>query len=185
MSSMTGARSKRTVRIGVLLALQVLFLLGLAGSYYATGWFGKEIRLQTAPVDPRDLFYGDYVRLSYDISRIPVSKWTGEEPIQAENYPVGKKVYVLLQPGADGVYEVKSASYDKLQAAGEETVLEGRLEWVSSLQAAVEAVVEYGLERYYVPEGTGRELEDQARNMIVRVQVAPWGQKKISGYEWK
>ena len=33
---------------------------------------GQEILLKVEPVDPRDLLRGDYVRLGYEISRIPV-----------------------------------------------------------------------------------------------------------------
>ena len=32
---------------------------------------GTVVYLRTAPVDPRDVFRGDYVQLSYDINRIP------------------------------------------------------------------------------------------------------------------
>ena len=35
---------------------------------------GKEIALQTRPVDPRDFLRGDYVVLSYDISAIPAGE---------------------------------------------------------------------------------------------------------------
>jgi uncharacterized membrane-anchored protein len=31
---------------------------------------GREIRLAVIPIDPRDLFLGDYVTLRYDISRV-------------------------------------------------------------------------------------------------------------------
>ncbi|MEB3101682.1 GDYXXLXY domain-containing protein [Ferviditalea candida] len=43
--------------------------------------------------------------------------------------------------------------------------------------------VKYGLERYYVPEGTGQGLEEQRSELLVRVRVAPWGQAKINGFE--
>ena len=32
---------------------------------------GTDVTLQTRPVDPRDLLRGDYVTLSYEISRVP------------------------------------------------------------------------------------------------------------------
>ena len=34
-------------------------------------WTGEPILLRVVPVDPRDMFRGDYVALSYDFSRIP------------------------------------------------------------------------------------------------------------------
>ena len=57
----------------LLLVIQILFLAGIAGFHYSTLWYGKEIRVQTVPVDPRDLLYGDYVHFNYDINRVPMS----------------------------------------------------------------------------------------------------------------
>jgi uncharacterized membrane-anchored protein len=34
---------------------------------------GKEVLLSTVPIDPRDLFKGDYVTLSYDINAIDLN----------------------------------------------------------------------------------------------------------------
>ncbi|MBT3870270.1 MAG: GDYXXLXY domain-containing protein [Gammaproteobacteria bacterium] len=45
----------------------------LVGMYVTAAlplWTGAEIRLATAPVDPRSLFRGNYALLSYDISEI-------------------------------------------------------------------------------------------------------------------
>ena len=39
---------------------------------------GREIVLPIVPVDPRSLFRGDYVILSYDAQRVPVSVITPE-----------------------------------------------------------------------------------------------------------
>jgi hypothetical protein len=45
-----------------------------AGRYQTAGeglhLLGTMIYMRTAPVDPRDIFRGDYVRLNYDISRL-------------------------------------------------------------------------------------------------------------------
>jgi len=43
--------------------------------------------------------------------------------------------------------------------------------------------VQYGLERYYVPEGAGKALEEHAGDLIVTVKVAPWGQAVLTGVE--
>jgi len=36
---------------------------------------GPTVWLRTAPIDPRDLFRGDYVTLGYEISTIPAEKF--------------------------------------------------------------------------------------------------------------
>lgn len=159
----------------MLVAVQILFLLGMAGSYYAAGWWGKEIRLQTEPVDPRDLLYGDYVILNYDISRLEPDIWkeSGAKPDK------GTVIYLVLKPDANGIYHPTAAYGEKPATSGEEVVLKGRVDY--SWDRAI--TVKYGLERYYVPEGTGKDLENHVGDMVVRVKVAPWGQKRISGLE--
>ena len=78
-------------------------LLGLAGAFVLQaallGWMiadralllarGTEIRLTAVPVDPRDLFRGDYVVLSYPISRLRADRLEG-----ADEFSVGQTVYV-------------------------------------------------------------------------------------------
>lgn len=165
---------KRPLFVGMLVLLQVLFVCGLAGSYYAAGWFGVEIRLKTVPVDPRDLLYGDYVVLGYEISRLDPGLWQEKSELPKN----GDKVHVLLKP-VNGLYEAAGVYSAKPAVKPGEVVLRGTVQysWNQSIH------VNYGLEKYYVPEGTGKELEDQARNMIVTVKVAPWGQAKIESLE--
>lgn len=66
---------RRSLLVFGLVLLQALVLAGVAVSYYAVGWFGQDVRVRTVPVDPRDLLYGDYVTLSYDISQLDPSLW--------------------------------------------------------------------------------------------------------------
>jgi uncharacterized membrane-anchored protein len=39
---------------------------------------GREVALQTRPVDPRDFLRGDYVVLSYDISSCSCRDWSSK-----------------------------------------------------------------------------------------------------------
>ena len=41
---------------------------------------GREITLPIVPVDPRDLFRGEYVRLGYDIGSVPARLLDGPRP---------------------------------------------------------------------------------------------------------
>lgn len=86
---------------------------------------------------------------------------------------------MLLKPSANGLYEATGIYRNKPSTQAGEAVLKGTVDysWDDLLR------IEYGLERYYVPEGTGKELEREARNMIVRVKIAPWGQARINGLE--
>ncbi|MCZ8519004.1 MULTISPECIES: GDYXXLXY domain-containing protein [Paenibacillus] len=171
-------------------AAQALVLAGIALSYYAVGWYGQELRLRTVPVDPRDIFYGDYVTLSYEISRLEGTLWKEAEPPKR-----GDTAYVVVKPGSDGISVPVAAYRSKPALAAGETALKGIVQygWVkgngnSSDENFNESFhenfsVRYGIERYYVPEGTGKALEKQAAHLTVRVKSAPWGQPVIESIE--
>jgi len=61
----------------VAMCFQVVILLGMIGLHSMPLFFGKTILIRVVPVDPRDLFRGDYVILSYAFSRTPTSEIEG------------------------------------------------------------------------------------------------------------
>ncbi len=85
--------------------LQVVLLLGIIA--YRQYWVatGEKILLRTAPVDPRDIFRGDYVNLGYDISRLDL-----EGLGIKESFKPGERIYVILEKNPDGVFNAKSIS---------------------------------------------------------------------------
>ena len=122
---------------------------------------GVDVVLKTVPVDPRDLLRGDYVILAYDISTIPADKVTGGFPTEATD----AQLSVRLEKQPDGFWGVAEASFGAL-APKEGSVIARSAPFyfypapdspLSSLN------VDYGIERYYVPEGEGKVLEE-ARN---------------------
>lgn len=159
-----------------LVVVQTLFLVALTLSYYAIGWFGKEIRLQTVPIDPRDLIYGDYVVLNYDINQLNNSLWKGSGNVNEHK----KSLYVVLKPDklstnetykAVGIYDYKPSIQD------DEVILKGRSDYNDNNTIHVE----YGLETYYISENTGKELEEKAGKgkLVTKVKVAPWGRANL------
>lgn len=165
----------------VVVLLQALFLLTMAGSYHLAHAWGEEIRLKTMPVDPRDLFYGDYVTLGYEISTIPIELI--DDLDASGNFHIsdlgGKRIYVLLTEEY-GLYRVERAYLDRRNVPKDSwPVLRGQIRagWND------ETRIDYGLERYYVPEGTGSELERRRDHIVMRIKIAPWGQALIVGPE--
>jgi uncharacterized membrane-anchored protein len=81
----------------ILVLLQVLLLAGIIG--YREYWIavGEKIIFRTAPVDPRDLFRGDYVRLSYEISNLDLDRFAG-----TESFKPNQAIYVTLDRDEDG-----------------------------------------------------------------------------------
>lgn len=155
-----------------LVAAQVLFVLGVAAAGYATGALGKSIWLRTAPVDPRDLLYGDYVRLNYSISQLPGHLWHGKQLPRRQ-----QAAYVLLEP-RNGSFEAVGIYPEKPEATPEQAILRGSVQdvWRRGLR------LRYGLERYYVPEDMSRELQKR-QSLRVQVSIAPWGQARITKVE--
>ena len=62
------------------IAIQVVFLLGLVGYRETILTLGRTAVLQTVPIDPRDLFKGEYVTLRYEIGTLGLG---GREASQA------------------------------------------------------------------------------------------------------
>jgi uncharacterized membrane-anchored protein len=122
---------------------------------------GVDVVLKTVPVDPRDLLRGDYVILSYDISTIPADKVTGGFPTEATD----AQLSVRLEKQPDGFWGVTEASFQAL-APKEGSIIARSSPFYfypapDSQQSPLS--VDYGIERYYVPEGEGRVMEE-ARN---------------------
>ena len=134
------------------LALQSAWILGTSFQQERLLNAGREILLETQPVDPRDLLRGDFVRLNYTISDIPREKFL---PAVTNELPADKTVYVALAlSGTNQFWNVTRASLNKISPEGGEVILRGKSEW-SWRSGSGFVRVEYGLEKYFVAEGTG------------------------------
>jgi uncharacterized membrane-anchored protein len=123
---------------------------------------GTEVTLATRPVDPRDFLRGDYVVLNYDISSVNAGELK-DKPAEGK----ASTVYLKLAP-KDGVYVPLSVHGEPVPVAGDEVLLRGRVNYgtncgVGSRSFCDTLQMKYGIERYFVPEGEGREIE-KARN---------------------
>jgi len=127
--------------------LHGLVLLGWAGALERERATATPIRLAVVQRDPRDLLRGDYVTLNYAISDVPLHLFAGPRPSSG-----GRRVWVLLEPRG-AVWEAVAASLERarLSLAPGQRVIVGTLLWGGPRGARVE----YGIERYYVPEGKG------------------------------
>jgi uncharacterized membrane-anchored protein len=139
---------------------------------------GTEVTLQTRPVDPRDFLRGDYVVLNYGISSVSDGALSPAHK--------GMPVYVKLEPGTDGFYKMVSVHKEPVPATGNEVLLRGRVTGGSSCRDSSRAFcgsvnLHYGLERYFVPQGEGKEIE-KARNqgkVAIVAAVTPGGRAAI------
>jgi uncharacterized membrane-anchored protein len=130
---------------------------------------GREITLPIIPVDPRDLFRGEYVRLGYDIGRVAASLF-----------------YVVIEKQADGAWKpVKVSRAFPKETSPDRVVLKGRVAFDQTPWSKANATqqVRYGIESYFVPEGEGKRLEDMAREkrMAALIAVDSGGNAAIKG----
>jgi uncharacterized membrane-anchored protein len=124
---------------------------------------GREIVLPVVPVDPRDIFRGDYVTLADEISNVPAQLLSGPAP--RRNAPF----YVTLAKNPEGNWTpVKVTSAWPGETDPGRIVLQAR----SRTSYPASTWVRYGIESYFVREGEGRRLEDLARSKRVAVRAA-------------
>jgi uncharacterized membrane-anchored protein len=148
----------------LVLALQSAWLLGTAAVQEHALATGKVILLETARIDPRDLLQGDYLILNYKISNVPTNLFS---PPVTKDLPYDTKVFIALMPGTNQFYEVTRASTNEFAPSANEVLLRGRSAWPHWNAATNSIHVEYGLERYYVAEGTGNPTGKLTAQVVV------------------
>ena len=134
----------------LVLALQSAWVLCTVGVQERAWSVGKVITLETERVDPRDLLRGDYLILNYKISDVSTNLFS---PPVTTDLPAGTKVYVALEPRGD-FFVVARASTNQFEPSGNQVLLKANRAW-GGWSGTNTVRVEYGLERYYVREGTG------------------------------
>ena len=133
----------------VLLILAVTFQLGVLGAMIAqSGWThltGDTVLFRVIPVDPRDMFRGDYVILRYEFSTI--------SPVGADIYAAesaGREIYVTLAEDSDGRHwSAISATFERPTSG---RFMKGKIVGPGN--------IEFGIESYFVQEGKGKEYEE-------------------------
>lgn len=172
-------RIPKAVLFGVALLVQCALLILMVADRMQILREGREVTLQTRPLDPRDLLRGDYVVLGYDISQLPAGALAGQPA--AERNPV---VFVKLAPNASGLYEAVSVHAAPVTVTAPDVLIRGRVLYSCGSSVRIfcdRLTIRYGLESYFVPEGEGRKLE-QARNqqqLRVVAAVLPSGRAAI------
>jgi uncharacterized membrane-anchored protein len=169
--------------ICAVIPLLILFLMGLQP--LAAIFYGDEIQLKTKPFDPRDIFRGDHVQLDYEISEIAMSS-APEIFKDGDNYSKlrNTKLYVVLKK--DGDYYI--VDYATLEKPVDKLYLNAQYSYTSydygnsitekemqeKKQVGKSIVVLYNLDKYFVPENTGKDLEELSRKGQLSAKVKVW-----------
>lgn len=146
-----------------------VILLGFIVYNYYTLSQGNEILLKTAPVDPNDLFRGNYVNLRYDISTIDLNNVTYDMP-----FVNGDDIFAVLVKG-DKYWSVTGIRHYIQRPQSNEVIMKGKVAYSYGDQVNVL----WGIESYFVSEGKGQAIEREIRDVSVKVSVDSTGRALI------
>lgn len=149
----------------LLLILAVVFQIAVLIGMYVNAalplWFGREIRVETVPVDPRSLFRGNYARLNYRFSRLEGQIVPGERRLRS-----GEVVYVQLKPGDRQLFEYAGLSLQKPESG---VFIRGRVEHHYRSEQKESLTIKYGIEAFFAPKDKALALERELRGSGVAV----------------
>jgi uncharacterized membrane-anchored protein len=161
-------RHRQKVVVVAAAVFQVGVLSAMTGITTARHWNAEIHYLRTAPVDPRDIFRGDYVVLSYPFSQA----WRAD----AGDIPSGYSgpVFVPLKK-IDG-NKVSEPGRLSTHPPAEGPYLRG---------ISQHGMIRFGIEQFFVQEGKGLRFEDAARRrqLIAKVSVPKDGQAMVLDLE--
>ena len=161
------SRRRRLVLLGLVCA-QIALPLGLAGLAAADLAFGEKIRLRAEPVDPLDIFRGNYVVLRYDIS----------SPSVFTRVQRGERLCVPLSRVGDAWVGTHAEP-----GPPDGTAICGTAR--SDAEPGERVQVEYGIETYFANAERAREIEESIRRgrLYVVVDLDEDGSARIEGIE--
>ncbi|MFC3884010.1 GDYXXLXY domain-containing protein [Bacillus songklensis] len=150
-----GLVRKKWVPIVLVILVQLSAISVQAGKSESLLAHGELIKLELQPVDPRSLLQGDYIVLRYSISNVTISP----EPRPNE------KISIKLAKNEHGVYEY-SGSFVMGKPENPE---QGDVDvWITGRYKG-SGNIEYGIENYFVSEGTGLDLQQKVNYAKVKV----------------
>lgn len=101
----------KNILLGIII-LQIGLLVGMFVSFFYPLWLGTPVKLRVRGYDPRDIFRGNYTRLSYDFSSLYLdSVQTDIKPKQTFRF--GDELYVELKANQQGEYQPVGVWQDK------------------------------------------------------------------------
>ena len=182
--------NKRTILIILVAVLQLVVVVSMAMHREWIVQHGETLHVRTMPVDPRDIFRGDYVRLDYEISHLPKSLWAEDikkHPRINADYGNERdlRVYTVLEaaPGSNLAKAVQVSS----ERPETGTFIRGRIERCRGDVMHVN----YSIGALFVEQGKALKSENKMRQdagmrvpMEIEIGLGKDGIAVIKGYRW-
>jgi len=171
----------------LVIAFQLLVPAWMAAEREWVVQSGRTVYLRTAPIDPRDIFRGDYVRLDYEASSFGPRQ--ASEQIRTEGLEKGAPVYARLESGPRGLSSAVEVTRERPDSG---PFLRGRALHRWRPGGGGHALqVRYGIEKYFVEQGRGKLMEQRRGRrqgiqtpMEVQLAVDTSGTAVITGHRW-
>lgn len=147
----------------VALIVPIILLLAMTWKPLYTVNTGKTITLETVPVDPRDILYGDYVSLQFAIEEFSKDDLDPELIKEFSKHDNGKlTVYAVLEQEEGDLYGLKTVTHKK---PSDGLFLKGDMYYYSDYNIDNNHMyyANFLPDRFYVAENTGMQLEDLSR----------------------
>ncbi len=158
------------LRILVVAALQTAALAYMIVDRQMMLNASQVVTLKVVPIDPRDIFRGDYVILNYEISNVDPSKLQGDD-----RFTWGDTIFVTVVPQG-AVWSAAAVGRDRPVAVDGGVAIRGTINRIDEGERETRSLgVTYGIESYFVPQGTGMEIENEARRGELSIDVAVGG----------
>jgi uncharacterized membrane-anchored protein len=168
----------RKISFFLAVAAQVVLLVVMFGFYQTIVNTGTEVWLKTRPIDPRDMFRGDYIQLDYDINHV-----SGVYNYDSNKYSTGDTVYASLDKQfGEKYFSVLSynLSHDKCPDYPSTLCIKGRVVSISTQNQTntsspdqynensgpINLVLDYGINQYFVKEGSGQRITNSDKGEV-------------------
>jgi uncharacterized membrane-anchored protein len=165
-------RHLRLTAFAVLVALQVIVVLGFTVREETFLRTGAEILVQSRPVDPRDPLRGDFIILAYDFERVTESEAPGA--IWCCRGRQNAYVWMRLVGDYHEPYRVTSVLPSRADRPEGTVVLRGNVEQSSDRELSLSFT---NINQVFVPQGQGNPPEPPD----VRLAVSRDGSARIKG----
>lgn len=167
--------NQKTSRFILAIGLQTIIIVALFLVKYSTVVGGVEVLLRIAPIDPRDPLRGDYVTFQLqDLSRIstinfkeiPTNGQIVYVPLRKSNdYWVAGRNISAKKPVDDSVTFIKG----RVVRGGDRTNTIDELDIGLSRSNLGQIQISYGVEDFFIPEGSGWNLPRGDATALVAV----------------
>ncbi|WP_462103842.1 GDYXXLXY domain-containing protein [Campylobacter concisus] len=155
---------------------QILLIIAMLAYALMPLYLGKEVKVRVNLYDPRDLFRGNYLSLSYDFSNLQRYKFdekTGMEiDVYDGNFTKNDEIYAILKQDANTTYAFDKFSFTKPKDA---LFLAGKFDGYS--------FVKYGIEEFYMStkkaQQTEQEMLDQDVDAVAVLMVMDDGRARL------